>query len=200
MPSPRRWVSVLAMVAVLGACGSDGDSVDPGDRAAIPDGQPATRLDPAGVSGQWRTITHDGFRIGAPSSFRERVRTTSSGDDMLWLDARRSSGSRDSVIRVAVVPDVDPTASVLQQSHALEQKQTIGENEVRRSRVEWPGAREAVLVQWSNPVRGTGKSIETWQLMVEVDDELILNVVAIAPEGAVEEHDLDRIIATFRPQ
>lgn len=190
---------VLALVGALSACGAGSDAVAPGDRSAVPDGPPASQLKPAGVSSQWRTVTDEGYSIGVPASFRERERKTSAGEAMLWLDARRSSGSRGSVIRVAVVPDIKPTTSVLQQSHALEKKQTVGENEVRRSRLEWPGAEEAVLVQWTNPVRGTGKALETWQLMLQIDEELIYNVVAIAPEGSVKQNDLDRIMASFRP-
>ncbi|WP_427384238.1 hypothetical protein [Janibacter sp. G56] len=202
-PLMRRWAAAALAVtlgATMTACGSDNpdEALPPAQQRALPTGTPSPTLAPSDVSSQWRTVKGERFTIGVPATFRERVAKTSKGTDMWLFDAPRSAKG-DGLVRVAVVPDKDPKASAIEQSYVLEQTQSIGENKVVRSAVDWPTGQRAILVQWSNPPSGDqGTGTETWQLFVQVDAKLILNVVAVAPEGQLTANKLDQIISTFR--
>ena len=165
-----------------------------------PTGSPSPAFTPTEVSSQWRTVKGEGFTIGVPARFRETTRTASNETTMYLFDAPRSTDEDVDLVRVAVLRDVEPTSNIVDQSYVLEQLHTReGDPLPVRSTVEWPGAEEAILVQWTSPVGGEdGARRETWQLMVQVDAKLILNVVAVAPEGSFEELELPEIVSTFK--
>ncbi|MGE9808362.1 hypothetical protein [Janibacter sp. G1551] len=203
-PTLGRRAAALTLSLILGAsmtaCGSDNpdEALPPAQQKVLPTGTPSPTLTPSDVSSQWRTVKGERFTIGVPATFREQVTKTSKGTDMWLFDAPRS-GKGEDLVRVAVIPDKDPKSSAIEQSYVLEQTQSIGENKVTRSTVAWPTGQRAILVQWSNPPSGDQDTgTETWQLFVQVDAKLILNVVAVAPEGQLTANKLDQIISTFR--
>jgi len=225
---PRRAVLAAAGVALTGVVtgcsdgsGSDasggssesGGSSDSGDRDAgspsggSPDGEltptetSTASLEPSDVPTRWRTVEGEGFTIGVPGSFREDTKKASNGTTMYLFDAPGASGKASDPARVAVVRDVKPTAGVMSLSQVLvESKAVENEKPPVRSQLTWPGVdKPALLVQWMSPIRGGhGGTQETWQLMVQVDPDLIINVLAVAPEGTLEKKKLVQVMSTFK--
>lgn len=201
----RSIVAVTtALVVVMAACSSPDDpeeeSVNPSQSEMEPTGTPTPSVTPTAVSSQWRTVEGPDFTIGVPGSFEEEIVTADNGTKAYVFDAPRADDGDTSLQRVAVLRDVKPKQDVIQQSFVLEEMQSVNnEDEVKRSEVTWPGAEKAVLVQWTNPVGGAGgQRRETWQLMAQIDSNLILNVVAIGDADTFEESELPTILATFK--
>lgn len=67
------------------------------------------------------------------------------------------------------------------------------------STVEWPGTQSAVLLQWTHTPAGADREIRQWQLVAQVNDDLIVNVVAAAPVKEFDKVGLTKIMETFRP-
>lgn len=159
---------------------------------------PSPPVTPADISSQWRTVDGENFTIGVPESYKEEVVTASNGTEAYVFDAPRTDD--DVLERVAVMRDEQPETDVIEQSLVLEEMQSVeNEEPVHRTEVSWPGAEQAVLVQWTNPVGDAdGDRRQTWQLMVQISPDLILNVVALAPAETFMETDLPEILATFK--
>jgi hypothetical protein len=81
-------------------------------------------------------------------------------------------------------------------------KQSEGVKDLTRSTVKWPGVQSAILLQWTTTLAGAGPNDEplrTWQLMAQVNDHLIVDVIAVAPVGEFDTAGLAKIVETFRP-
>lgn len=206
MPGSRRCVVTVmtALVVVLTACSSSDETpeetVEPSQSQMQPSGTPTPSVTPAPISSQWRTVEGPDFTIGVPGVFTEEIVTADNGTKAYVFDAPRTDDDDTSLERVAILRDEEPKTDVIQQSFVLEEMQSVNnEDEVERSEVAWPGAEKAVLVQWTSPVGGSeGKRRETWQLMVQIDSDLILNVVAIGDADTFDESELPKILATFK--
>lgn len=187
-------------MAGLAACSSSSPdqeaAVQPSQSQMQPTGTPVS---PQPISSQWRTVEGPDFTIGVPGSFTEEVVTASNGTKAYVFDAPHSDGEDTTLERVAVLRDEKPKSDVVQQSLVLEEMQSVNnEDEVKRAEVTWPGVEKAVIVQWTNPIGGPdGSRRETWQLMAQIDKDLIINVVAIAPEETFDKSELPKILATF---
>lgn len=197
----RAVVVATALLMTVAACsssdGSTDGTVDPSQSSLQPSDAPTPAVTPAEITSQWRTIEGPDFTVGIPESFTDEVVTVSNGTKAHVCDAPGSNP--DSLERVAVLRDENPESDVIQQSFVLEEMQSVSnEDEVERAEVTWPGTEKAVLVQWTNPVAGSdGKRRETWQLMAQINDDLILNVVALGDADSFDESELPEIFATF---
>lgn len=202
----HRYVMAVTAVLLLtqAACSSSDETpeetVNPSQSQMQPTGTPTPPVTPAEISSQWRTVEGPDFTIGVPGVFEEEVVTASNGTKAYVFDAPRSDEEDVSLERVAILRDEEPKTDVIQQSFVLEEMQSVNnEDEVKRSEVTWPGTEKAVLVQWTSPVAGTdGKRQETWQLMAQINPDLILNVVAIGDADTFDETKLPKILATFQ--
>ena len=224
-----RVVAGLLVVAALASCRGgepDGDgagrepapdarSADgaggrgPGIKPSLSEPEPV-RDHPAGLGplrppAGFSAVPGEGFTVHAPAEFEPQRRTSSNGEPMLVL----TTGGVDETGAerlVGVVRDVEwGRAGVLEQSLVLEsaKRQLAGATEVRRTVVDWPGARAAVVVEWTEQkaVVATGASVavRTVQLSVDVDDALSLSVVAVAPVAAFDQSGVATVLRTFRP-
>lgn len=193
-----------ALVVTMAACSSsdepEEERVNPSNSQMQPTGTPTPPVTPAGISSQWRTVEGPDFTIGVPGSFEEEIVTASNGTKMYVFDAPRTDDEDTSLQRVAVLRDEKPDQDVIQQSFVLDEMQSVdNEDEVERSEVTWPGAERAVLVQWTNPVGGAdGERRETWQLMAQINPDLILNVVALGDAETFDQSELPTILSTFK--
>lgn len=209
----KTWGMVAAgLVLLLSACGGGGGTV-PGD--GMPAMQAHAEADPPvrAVKQQprdTREVTGDGFTLHAPSVFQRRD-TTDSPRAGLVLERPSSSGSLPA--RLVVVRDAHAKNDVVEQAYAAEvtMRTTKGVTDVLRSDVVWPGARRAVLLQWTQDVPvGEGTSGETasgrttrarfWQLNTQGEGDLIYAVVAVAPVDDFEASGVGEVLRTFRMQ
>lgn len=193
-----------ALMVTMAACSSsdepEEENVNPSQSQMQPTGTPTPPVTPTAISSQWRTVEGPDFTIGVPGSFEEEITTAANGTKAYVFDAPRAEGEDTSLQRVAILRDVKPKQDVIQQSFVLEEMQSVNnEEEVERSEITWPGAEKAVLVQWTNPVGGAdGQRRETWQLMVQINPDLILNVVALGDAETFDQSELPTILSTFK--
>jgi hypothetical protein len=202
----RRMVAVVAVVALLTmtACGAGRPDVpsdsNPAFKATASAGPSLLPLSPA--PRDYRPLTGEGFTIQAPSAFQGATQKASNGEPMLLL--RRPSSVDALPASVAVLREPNPKHDVVEQSYALEvAKRTAAKaTDVLRSDVDWPGARRAVLVQWTENVPiGQGRSVATRyiQLNAQVSSTLILSVVAFSPVADGDTSAVQTVLRTFRP-
>lgn len=156
---------------------------------------------PAGFS----AVPGEGFTVHAPAGFEPQRRTSSNGEPMLVLTTGGGDGTAEERL-VGVVRDVEwGRAGVLEQSLVLEsaKRQLARATDVRRTVVEWPGARAAVMVEWTekkaDAATGAAVAVRTVQLGVDVDDALSMSVVAVAPVAAFDRSGVATVLRTFRP-
>lgn len=158
------------------------------------------RIDPPA---DYREIEGSGFTIAAPGEFQERHDTSPNGEPRLVLE--KPSAVPQLPQRVVVIRDVMPEQDAEEQSAALERvKAATGgaEADVHRYELEAPEGHSSFLITWTEPKAGSGDAIVEvgyWQLMYQTDDELILNVVALAPAAEFETSEVSRILRTFEP-
>lgn len=226
MTPTTRKLAGMAVLALLASCSPGAsDSASPGgDRpgpgqpagggAATEGAQPAEEapegLSPLAPPDGFTEVSGPGYTVHAPAGFATERRTSSNGEPMLVLTADAPPGEAgaggSSSPTVGVVREVRPRAGALEQSLTLESaKRLVSEaTGVRRTVVAWPGTREAVLIEWTVQEREPGsaasaQAVRNVQLMAQVDDELILSVVAVAPSGSFDASQVATVLRTFRP-
>jgi hypothetical protein len=105
---------------------------------------------------------------------------------------------------VAVIRDVDPKSPAEEQSFALETSKAAAGPEASVERVAMPApeGQSAFLTTWTEIRPGEGSDnvpVTYWQLMHQVEEDLILNVVAYAPADEFETSEVSKILRTFVP-
>jgi hypothetical protein len=155
----------------------------------------------SGQPAETRQVSGKYFSIYVPANFQEKRSQISNGEEMVTMDAPSSKPARQ--IRVAVVPDPKPRASAIEQSFTMESVKTSeGAKNFRRSTLKWPGGRSAILLQWTETPAGAGAADppqRNWQIMAQVNPDLIVSVIAFAPSGDFETAGLAKVVETFRP-
>ena len=216
----RRLLAGLAVATLLAGCSSgdsDGGTQRAGDQQAPrPDagrdaaGRDASAQAPDGLGpidppAGFTMVTGQGFTVFAPETFTTEQRRSSNGEPMLVLTGPGPATGDDQAM-VGVVREVNPSAGALEQSDTLESAKRLVDQatDVRRTVVAWPGAREAVLVEWTVQERMAGpaprmQAVRTVQLFADVDDRLGLTVVAVAPADSFEASQVLTVLRTFRP-
>lgn len=194
---------LLALCTALSGCGGDADSSEPageGPFAPTESASPAVAMiDPPA---DYTAVDGEGFTISAPGEFQQRRATSSNGEPMLVLEKPSQVAAVPQ--RVAVIRDVDPKSSAEEQSFALETAKAAPGPEARVTRVSMPApeGESVFLITWveSRPSEGAANvDVTYWQLMHQVDESLILNVVAYAPTAEFETSEVSKILRTFVP-
>jgi hypothetical protein len=155
------------------------------------DGQPA----------ETRQVNGKFFSMYVPANFQEKSVPLANGEQLMAFDAPSSKPA--TPVRVAVSPDTKPKATAIEQTMTLEVvKRQEGAKDLTRSMVKWPGAKNAILLQWTETPAGaaaTDGPQRNWQLSAQVNDHLIVSVIAFAPAGEFNTAGLPKILETFRP-
>ncbi|WP_166139798.1 hypothetical protein [Nocardioides ochotonae] len=190
------------LVLALSGCGNGSqDSAATRKSVYEPTESPTMAVTMIDLPGDYSTVEGEGFSIGVPGEFQQQRTTSSNGEPMLVLE--KPSQARNLPQRVAVIRDVDPKTPASEQSFALETSKAAAgpEAEVERSTVPSTGdeLEPAYLVTWkeSRPSGGDRVEVTYWQLLQQVDDGLILNVVALAPSEEFETSEVSKILRTF---
>lgn len=200
----RRFLLLLVLPLVtVGGCGGSDEEEIPADLQSItPSATPTSTPAPASQSPHgFRSVAGDRWKLSFPAAWKDTIQQPTEEGALpvsVITDESQPSGT---YVRLAVVPDADPASDVIEQSHVLEvARKAGGAEDVVRSSVEWPGAQRAVVVEWVDSPRGGAgppESYLTRQMMVQVDKDLIVNVVALAPRDAFAETQLDEAMATL---
>lgn len=213
MSTTPRLLAGLVVLTLFVACSSGGSDDGAGPSSADRPDTEATEKAPDGLGpieppAGFARVPGEGFTVYAPSGLTPEQRTSSNGQPMLVLGV--SAGGADAADGtdrpiVGVVREVNPTAGALEQSSTLESaKRLVDEaTDVRRTVVSWPGARAAVLVEWTVQQRSAStpstRAVRNLQLLTDIDDGLGLSVVAIAPAELFEQSQVGTVLRTFRP-
>lgn len=189
------------------ACGGSSKDTDVGDPAADPYAvteQPSADVGHLDPPADYSTIAGSGFTIAAPAEFQQQTSTSPNGEPRLVLE--KPSSVQQVPQRVVVIRDVEPPQDAEEQSFALETWKAAAdkdeESTVHRYRLDAPDDQQAFLVTWEEAQAGARSSnveVTYWQLMYQVDDDLILNVVAFAPTAEFATSEVSRILRTFDP-
>ena len=199
-------VAALALAAVLatGGCGSEGDAGSGSGKGSAmePSATPSPPVTPSAHRRGDRVVNGSGFSLWVAPAFQQETNTASNGEPVLVLS--RPSGVPQVHVGVSVFRDPDPKTDVAQQSYALEMaKRTIAHaTDISRARVDWPGATDTVLVQWTQQLATTGGAtvpVRYWQLNAQVSPGLILIVVGFAPVSAFDTSGVAEAVSSFRP-
>ncbi|MEZ0577365.1 hypothetical protein [Nocardioides sp. MH1] len=200
-------VTTLLVALPLSGCGADASSSDGGaqqrDPYAVTE-EPTIDVDQLDPPSDYSTIEGSGFTIAAPGEFQQQTSTSPNGEPRLVLE--KPSSVQQVPQRVVVIRDVEPAKDAEEQSFALETWKAAGdkdeESTVHRYRLDAPDGQQAFLVTWDEAQAGRRTSdvqVTYWQLMWQVDDDLIINVVAFAPAAEFETSEVSRILRTFQP-
>lgn len=209
MGTMRTWrrgtALTLGVIIAMTACSSGSDdtkNLDPRVQRLLPKDTPSVAVTARnGQPAETRQVSGKFFAMYVPANFQEKSVLQSTGEQLVAFDAPSSKPA--TPVRVAVVPDPLPKAVAIEQSYTLEVvKQQAGVKDLTRSMVTWPGTQSAVLLQWTETIAGAGAADEPlryWQLMTQVNGQLIVNLIAVAPVSEFDTAGLARIVETFRP-
>ena len=196
----------LGVLISMTACGSGSDDVqklEPRLQRMVPTDKPSLLVTAlSGQPAETREVTGKYFSMYVPANFQEKSSPMASGEQIVAFDSPSSEPA--SPVRVAVVPDPKAGATAIEQSYAVElQKQSEQVKDFTRSTVKWPGAVNAILLQWTESRAGASSGdapLRTLQLMAQVNDQLIVSVIAVAPSAEFDTAGLVKIVQTFRPK
>jgi hypothetical protein len=201
-------LSVAVLALTLTACGEESSSSTAAssgetDSPYEPTESPTMAVEMTDAPASYSEIEGDGFSISAPGEFQQQRETSSNGEPMLILE--KPSLVDGVPQRVAVIRDVAPVSTAVEQSFALESAKSAAgpEAEVSRLALTAPEGQAAYLTTWVEAQGAGGKGqvdVTYWQLMYQVSDELILNVVAFAPTEEFETSEVSTILRTFVPE
>ncbi len=188
--TPGRTLVGVVLAALLALAGCGGGEATPGGVGPIKPPEGFVKL------------TGAGFTIAAPDTFSPQSQRSTNGEPKLTLNARPPRPG-DLPTLVAVIRDVRPQLSVLEQLKLLEEvKREVQARDVFREEVRWPGARQAFVVGWTQdpaePPAAPDPPSRNLQLAVQVTDTLIINVVATAPAETFDDTQVTTVLRTFR--
>lgn len=201
----RQWrhatALTLGVLIAMTACGSGSDDtakLEPRLQRMVPTDTPAAAVTAlSGQPAETRPVTGKFFTMYVPANFQEKSVLQAGGEQMVTLDAPSSKPA--TPVRLAIVPDPAPKRTAIESTYLLEVvKQSEGVKDLTRSPLKWPGAQSAILLQWTQTPAGAAPQ-RTWQLVAQVNDHLIVNLIAVAPAAEFDTSGLAKIVATFHP-
>jgi hypothetical protein len=204
-PWRRATALMVGVLLTMTACGSGSDKaakLEPRLQRMVPTEAPAVSVTPRdGQPAETRQVTGKYFSLYVPANFQEKSLPMANGEQMVTFDAPSSDPARP--VRVGVYPDPKPKVTAIEAAYGIELvEQQKGATDFTRSTVKWPGAQTAILLEWTAKRAGGVESDElqrNWQIVAQVNDHLIVGVVAIAPAGEFDTSGLAKIVETFRP-
>ena len=204
-PWRRATALMVGVLLTMTACGSESDKtakLEPRLQRMVPTEAPAVSVTPRdGQPAESRQVTGKYFALYVPANFQEKSLAMANGEQMVTFDAPSSDPARP--VRVGVYPDPKPKVTAIEAAYGIELvEQQKGATDFTRSTVKWPGAQTAILLEWTAKRAGGVESDElqrNWQIVAQVNDHLIVGVVAIAPAGEFDTSGLAKIVETFRP-
>lgn len=204
---PWRGAAALTLGVLLAvtACSSGTDEtpkLEPRLQRMIPTDTPSVAVTArGGQPAETRQATGKFFSMFVPANFQEQSVRQANDEQLVAFDAPSSKPA--TPVRVAVVPDPAPKRTALESSYLLEVlKQSEGVKNLTRSTVSWPGTQRAIVLQWTSTPAGAGpgdEPLRTWQLVTQINDHLVVNLIAVAPAGEFDTAGLAKIVETFRP-
>jgi hypothetical protein len=202
----RLALASLAVASLLAACGGEGGTVPGDDLPAMrAHDQPRPAVEPARLPARdTREVVGQGFTLHAPSVFQRRG---NAGGGSARLVLERPSSSASLPARVVVLREPHPKNDVVEQAYAAEvtMRTTKGVSDLLRSDATWPGARRAVLLQWTQDVAapkgssGGPTRARFWQLNLQVRADLILVGVAVAPVDDFDASGVGDVLRSLHP-
>ncbi|MDQ1537497.1 MAG: hypothetical protein QOE58_1890 [Actinomycetota bacterium] len=206
MGSCRRVAALTVGVLItMTACSSDSDGIsklEPRVQRMVPSGAPSVAVTPHdGQPAETRQVSGKFFSLYVPANFHEKSLPMTNGEQMAMFDSPSSKPA--APIRVAVGLDNKSKVTAIEGSleQEIESKQN-GVKDFTRSMMKWPGAQNAVLLQWTETRAGavaTDEPLRHWQIGAQVNDHLVVTMVAIAPVSEFDSAGLAKIVETFRP-
>jgi len=202
----RRLAALTAGVLItMTACSSGSDEtskLEPRVQRMIPTGAPSVAVTArGGQPGESRQASGKFFSMYVPADFQEKSLPMANGEQMISYDAPSSKPA--TPVRVVISPDTKSKATAIEQSLSLEiVTRQEGVKDLTRSTLKWPGAKNAILLQWTQTPAGAGAPdapLRYWQIMAQVNDHLIISLIAIAPAAEFNAAGLAKIVETFRP-
>lgn len=195
----RRSVLLAAGTSVLAACGSSDDALPARLERIMPTDVPTPGLTPKSETPvESRVVRGPRFTLSIPSGYTEAELPSS--DESIRSFGYDVPGRRpERPARVGVVVEDPAEVEVIEQSQVLAvSKSTMTGGEVRRSRLQWPGAIRAVLVDWveTHP-GGPDLPYRTRQLMLQATPNAIVNVLGVAPADDYESLRLDDVLESL---
>lgn len=199
----RGGAAALLGAVLLTGCGlvggDPGGSVTPSNDFAVPESQAPEELGPITEQPRdTREVAGDGFTLFAPSEFQQSDRKGPGDVAMIVLGktANRSGG----VVEVVVFTEAQPEAGAQEQMYGLAgAKEIAGAQDIRREAVEWPEAKAAVLVRWTERTAGPqGELTQTFaQLAVERENGSIVTAIAVAPADEFDDSGAMEVLRTL---
>jgi hypothetical protein len=142
---------------------------------------------PSDAPSDWKTHEGDGFTIAAPDTFEPTTKTSSNGESMLVL--QRDSKTAGAPFLIAVVRDANPNAPAKEQIKALEM---LEHAKARKAHGGW-------LIEFDHDFYNSKVNVPTHseQLMVQASDDLIVNVIIMAPKDEFNDALVDQVLDGF---
>ena len=190
-----------AVAAAVSACSvGGGESPSAADDLVQPTSSAPATLGPITEQPRdSRPVEGPSFSLFAPAEFQQSSRPGPDGVEMIVLD--KPSASAGGVIEVVAFEEKDPPAGVREQMAALaaEKADLEGVTDLRRESIEWPGAVEAVIVQWTEKTTtADGPVTQRFaQLAAQPNDRIIATVVAVAPAEEFESSEVLEVLRTL---
>lgn len=188
---------MLALAAGLGSCSTHSGEDEAGSHAPMEQASFALVHNPT-VDIDVREIRHDNFTIQVPAIAEEKTPPPQQQEThFAW--SLPSVDVFPPFVGV-VVEESAPTDSFVQSRELELRKEQSFEIELTRSELDWPGADQAVLLQWDEPRGGVGDLITNWQIMTSFPGDLNVTAVVSAPAEEFENLGMPDILATFTPR
>lgn len=201
----RARVPVVVLAALLAVSGCASGAVEAGEASPDPVAdlvEPTTEAGPEllpldEIPRDSRQVSGPSFTLSAPAEFQQSEAPGPGGVTMLLLE--RPAATDGGVVQVAAFEEVDAQAGPAEQMSVLgaSLRDLQGVTDFRRDAVEWPGATDGVIAQWTQGTSTRSGDLQEQyaQLVLQVDEGRLATVIAVAPEG---EFESSRVLEVLR--
>ena len=201
----RAGVPTVVLAVVLAVSGCTSGAVEQAEASPDPVAdlvEPTTEAGPEllpleEVPRDSRQVSGPSFTLSAPAEFQQSEATGPGGVTMLLLE--RPATTDGGVIQVAAFEEVEAEAGPAEQMSVLgaSLSDLQGVTDFERDSVEWPGATDAVIAQWTQGTSTRAGALQERyaQLVLQVDEGRLATVIAVAP---VAEFESSRVLEVLR--